>query len=105
MSLAARGIALQGFLLTPVAMAVQGMLAGDEIVTPPPEQPAAPTRAASSQRRSTSMSLAEYQAMVKRLYGTPAAPLQLSKQEQAKRRTMRQRKQHRIAALALQVLE
>lgn len=104
MSLTARLVAIQGIGFTPVAIAVQGLLGGEPIV-PLPAQPAAPMRAPSSARRSTSMSLAEYLAMQKRLYGTPNAPLQLSKQEQSKRRAMRQRKQHRIAALALQALE
>lgn len=105
MSLTARGIALQGFLLTPVAMAVQGLLAGEPI-TPGPGQPPAPMRVAASARRQTSMSLAEYLAMVKRLHGLPEAPAQLAKQAQVRHaRVRRQRKQHRIAALALQVLE
>ena len=98
-------IALQGFLLTPVAMAVQGLLGGEPI-GPQPEQPAAPQRVPSSARRSTSMSKAEFAAMVKRLYGAPQAlVLPPSAQEQATRRKMRQRKQHRIAALAAQVLQ
>lgn len=44
MTLAARGIALQGFLLSPVAMAVQGLLGGDPADPTPPE--AAQVRAA-----------------------------------------------------------
>jgi hypothetical protein len=35
MSLTARHLALQGFLLTPISMAVQGLLAIDEEVLPP----------------------------------------------------------------------
>ena len=104
MTLSARSIALQGFLLTPVAMAVQGLLAGEP--TAPPEQPAPVQRVASGGRtRSTSMSLAEYQAMVQRLHGAPQVVLPPSVQEQATRRKMRQRKQHRIAALAFEALE
>ncbi len=37
MSLNPRALALQGFLLTPIAMAVQGLLAVDEAETLPPE--------------------------------------------------------------------
>lgn len=104
MSLLARGLALQGFLLNPIAMAVQGLLAGGEIVVPEPT-PEPIRRRASQAGRGASISLSDYIKAQNRRNAFHAIDAMLLNQEQEKkRRTLRQRKQHRIAALAVAAL-
>lgn len=106
MSLLARGLALQGFLLSPIAIAVQGLLAGGDVVLPLPEP--APTfrrRASAASTRGTHISLSDYIKAQNKRKPLQIVDVMLQNQEQEKkRRALRQRKQHRVAALSMAAL-
>jgi hypothetical protein len=95
MTLLARSIALQGFALTPIAMAVQGLLGGD-LITPP----AQPRAAIVGRGPGTTINFGDYIEQIKR--GNAMLPSPTPQPLPRKRRTVksRQKMEEEILALA-----
>lgn len=92
----ARAIALQGFLLTPIAMAVQGLLGGESVL-PPVQSPALRPPVIGSGGPGTSINLSDY---LKRFtLGNPPPAAAHAPAQQAARRKQQRRAEEEILLL------
>ncbi len=94
----ARGIALQGFLLTPIAMAVQGLLSGDPVLPTDPS-PALRAPVVGSGGPGSHVNLSDYLRQFGR--GVPVAPMPVQQilQTTRTRRARRQRREEEVLLL------